>query len=83
MIFAGTGGASNYNLKPQPTTSILRVQSLEIEMAEEMNPPVTNAPSSSGHTKGEETSKVEDETPQSQTSGLMDMIFKFCCFWRT
>ena len=84
MLFVGTAGTTNSNLKPPSTNSILNVQSLEIEMAEaKLNPSVASAPNLSGRTKEEQTSIVEDDTPQSQTCGFMDIVFKFCCFWRS
>ena len=84
MLFVGTAGTTNSNLKPPSTNSILDVQSLELEMAEaKLNPSVTSSPNLSGRAKEEQTSIVEDDTQQSQTSGLMDIIFKFCCFWRS
>ena len=84
MLFVGTAGTSNSNLKPQPTNATLDVKSLEIEMAEaKLNPSATSGPNLSGRTKEEQTSIGEDDTPQSHTSGFMDMIFKVCCFWRS
>ena len=62
MLFVGTAGTSNSNLKPQPTNSTLDVKSLEIEMAEaKLNPSATSGPNLSGRTKEEQTSIVEDD----------------------
>ena len=87
MLFVGTIGTSNSNFKEQPK-SIVCTQSQELEVAEaNLDPPDTTAPSLSGYTTEEETSKKVKRTitvnpSRSQTRGLKNIVFKFFRFWK-
>ena len=85
MLFVGTIGTSNSNFKKQPN-SIVCTQELEVAGAN-LDTPATTAPSLSGYTTEEETSKKVKRTitvnpSQSQTRGFKNIVFKFFRFWK-
>ena len=85
MLFVGTIGTSNSNFKEQPN-SIVCSQSQELDGANPDTPAAT-APSLSGYTTEEETSKKVKRTitvnpSRSQTRSLKNIVFKFFRFWK-